>query len=205
MRNGSNVGSAVSSGPVRIEKPQAPTPSYFVPITPARLLDTRTGDGGNIAPLGDAGVHRARRHRCRRRARDRGDGGGHERHRRRRHVAELRVRMAERRGAAGVSNLNYVPGQTVPNLVTVKVGANGKVDLFNSTGWVNVIADVVGYYTTPPARRAAGSRRSRRRACSTPAPAGRRRGRGPGGRRQAIDVQVTGIGGVPASGSPAWR
>ena len=51
----------------------------------------------------------------------------------------------------GVSNLNFVPGQTVPNLVTVKVGANGRVNLFNSSGWAHVIADVVGYYTaTPP-------------------------------------------------------
>jgi hypothetical protein len=44
------------------------------------------------------------------------------------------------------SDLNYVAGQTVPNLVVVKVGANGKVDLFNAAGSVNIIADVVGWY-----------------------------------------------------------
>lgn len=45
-----------------------------------------------------------------------------------------------------VSNLNYVPGQTVPNLVFVKVGAGGKVNLHSSGGPVHVIADVAGYF-----------------------------------------------------------
>ncbi|RKT09527.1 hypothetical protein BX285_6622 [Streptomyces sp. 1114.5] len=46
------------------------------------------------------------------------------------------------------SNVNYQAGQTVPNLVTVPVGANGYVDLYNG-GWgaVDVIADVTGYFT----------------------------------------------------------
>ena len=33
----------------------------------------------------------------------------------------------------GVSNLNFVPGQTVPNLVIAPVGANGKVALYNGS------------------------------------------------------------------------
>ncbi len=45
------------------------------------------------------------------------------------------------------SNVNFVAGQTIPNLVTVPVGANGKVDIFNLTGSVDVIADLSGYYT----------------------------------------------------------
>ena len=55
------------------------------------------------------------------------------------------------------SNLNFVPGQTVPNLVVVPVGANGKVDLYNgSGGTVQLVADVEGYdlgtaATTTPA------------------------------------------------------
>ena len=45
------------------------------------------------------------------------------------------------------SNLNFSAGQTVPNLVTVPVGANGKVALFNrSSGTTHLIADVAGYY-----------------------------------------------------------
>ena len=46
------------------------------------------------------------------------------------------------------SNLNFGPGQTVPNLVTVPVGSDGKVALYNeSTGTSHLIADVTGYYT----------------------------------------------------------
>lgn len=45
-----------------------------------------------------------------------------------------------------VSNLNYVPGHTVPNLVVVKVGAGGKVNLYSSGGPVQVIADVAGWF-----------------------------------------------------------
>ncbi|MFN8040843.1 MAG: M4 family metallopeptidase [Acidimicrobiales bacterium] len=44
------------------------------------------------------------------------------------------------------SNLNFVAGQTVPNLVTVQVGDEGWIEVFNSAGFVNVVADVVGYY-----------------------------------------------------------
>jgi hypothetical protein len=45
------------------------------------------------------------------------------------------------------SNLNFVPGQTVPNRVIVKVGTGGKVDLYNLTGSVDLVADVGGYFT----------------------------------------------------------
>ena len=46
-----------------------------------------------------------------------------------------------------VSNLNPPIGRVTPNLVTVKVGANGKVAINNFGGFVNVIADVAGWYT----------------------------------------------------------
>jgi hypothetical protein len=45
------------------------------------------------------------------------------------------------------SNLNFVPGQTVANLVIVKVGGNGKVAIYNSAGSSDVIADVVGWFS----------------------------------------------------------
>ncbi len=48
-----------------------------------------------------------------------------------------------------VSNLNFAAGQTVPNLVTVKVGGNGKVSAYNLTGSTQVIFDVVGWYGAP--------------------------------------------------------
>ena len=46
------------------------------------------------------------------------------------------------------SNLNFVAGQTVPNLVVAPVGADGKVDLYNgSSGTVELVADVSGYFS----------------------------------------------------------
>jgi hypothetical protein len=44
------------------------------------------------------------------------------------------------------SDLNYITGQTVPNLVVVKLGAGGAIDLYNAFGTTDVIVDVVGWY-----------------------------------------------------------
>ncbi len=44
------------------------------------------------------------------------------------------------------SDLNWTAGLTVPNLVVVKVGADGKIDIYNLAGSTDVIADVVGWY-----------------------------------------------------------
>jgi hypothetical protein len=44
------------------------------------------------------------------------------------------------------SDLNYGRGLTVPNLVVVKLGTNGLIDLYNAYGSVDVIIDVVGWY-----------------------------------------------------------
>ena len=46
------------------------------------------------------------------------------------------------------SNLNFGPGQNIPNLVTVKVGQDGNVVVYNDQGTVDVIFDVVGWFTT---------------------------------------------------------
>ena len=48
------------------------------------------------------------------------------------------------------SSLNWTPGRTIPNAVTVKLGAAGKISIFNLSGDVNVIADVAGYYDAIP-------------------------------------------------------
>jgi hypothetical protein len=47
------------------------------------------------------------------------------------------------------SNLNFVGGQSVPNLAVIPVGIGGKVSIFNFDGNTDVIGDVVGYYTLP--------------------------------------------------------
>ena len=60
-----------------------------------------------------------------------------------------------------VSSLNWTQGRTIANLVTVKLGAAGKISIYNLTGLVDPILDVAGYYTAtspdgftslPPAR-----------------------------------------------------
>jgi hypothetical protein len=46
------------------------------------------------------------------------------------------------------SSLNFTAGWTGANMVTVGVGDGGKVSIFNASGSVDVIADVVGYYNS---------------------------------------------------------
>ena len=45
------------------------------------------------------------------------------------------------------SNLNMVPGRTVPNMVTVGLGAGGQVSIYNASGAVDVLIDVMGYFS----------------------------------------------------------
>ena len=44
------------------------------------------------------------------------------------------------------SNLNFLGGQIIPNLAIVKIGTGGKITLYNNSGLVDVIVDVVGYF-----------------------------------------------------------
>jgi hypothetical protein len=44
-----------------------------------------------------------------------------------------------------VSNLNVTAGQTIPNLVIVRVGTNGKICLSASAG-THLLADITGYF-----------------------------------------------------------
>ena len=46
----------------------------------------------------------------------------------------------------GTSSVNFVPGSTVPNLVTVPLAADGSVEVRNSWGNTHVIVDLLGYY-----------------------------------------------------------
>jgi hypothetical protein len=128
------------------------TPGY-VSVTPARILDTRTGgttvdhlfEGGgalgaqgtiNVNVLGRGGV---------------ANSGVN--------AVVVNVTATNTTGTGFVtvwptgsgrptaSNLNVVPGISVPNLVIVKLGPSGQVSLFNSAGSTDLIADVVGYFT----------------------------------------------------------
>ncbi|MGC2295197.1 MAG: G1 family glutamic endopeptidase [Candidatus Dormiibacterota bacterium] len=46
-----------------------------------------------------------------------------------------------------VSNLNWGPGQTIPNLVIVPIGKpGGQVSFYNAFGTVNIVVDLEGYF-----------------------------------------------------------
>jgi len=47
-----------------------------------------------------------------------------------------------------VSDLNFTRGETVPNLVVVKLGNNATIDLYNALGRTDVVMDLVGYFGT---------------------------------------------------------
>jgi hypothetical protein len=99
-----------------------------------------------------------------------------------------------------ISNLNFVAGQTVPNLVTIAVGNNGKVSVFNATGDTHVLLDVAGYYAT-----AGGTPGSRfvpiepTRILDSRVGVG---GRTLGG-KDSMSLRVAGVGGLPSSGITA--
>ena len=51
--------------------------------------------------------------------------------------------------APNASNVNYVAGQTVPDLVVVPVGSNGQVQLSNlggTAGTIDIVVDLFGFY-----------------------------------------------------------
>ena len=174
----------------------------FSPLSPARILDTRTGLGGvpPLAPGATADVQVT------------GRGGipltgvG---------AVALTVVVTQPTtdgyltafpsGAPRplAANLNFRPGETVSNLVVVPVGHGGRVAMFNAAGSSHVIVDVAGWYATagtatgnagrfeplPPAR-----------LLDTRTGAGGGARLGPGG---TLDLQVSGRGGVPGNGVDA--
>ncbi|MEI6401229.1 MAG: DUF1501 domain-containing protein [Actinomycetota bacterium] len=52
------------------------------------------------------------------------------------------------RGRPLASNLNVDPGQVVPNMVLARLGSNGAASMYNNTGDVDLVGDVMGYFTT---------------------------------------------------------
>ncbi len=96
------------------------------------------------------------------------------------------------------SNLNWVAGDTVPNLVTAKLGAGGAVSLFNAAGSVHVIADVAGWYDDGTSATGAGYHPlTPSRILDT------RNGSGAIAPAAIRELQVSGQGGVPAAGVSA--
>lgn len=102
-----------------------------------------------------------------------------------------------------VSNLNWAPGETVPNLVIVPVGSGGQVNLYNHSGLVDVVVDLEGYFAPEPSASTVGSYAAlnpQRIADTRPDSGSPNAGQtlGPSG---SLSIQVTGAGGVPSSSS----
>jgi Thrombospondin type 3 repeat len=100
------------------------------------------------------------------------------------------------------SNLNFVAGQTVANLVTVGVGADGNITVFNVSGQTHLILDIAGWYGGP----SGGSRYNPltpARILDTRNGTGAPAGKISPNTNLVVDVTDTESSGVPASGVTA--
>ncbi len=132
--------------PPRAAAVSSALPGSYVALSPARLLETRVSEGGTgpVAANGSVDVQVT------------GRGGvpatG---------VGAVLVNVTavtpKFQGylsvyptggtAPNASNVNFVAGQVVPNLVLAKLGTGGKVSIRNaSTGPTEVVVDVAGYF-----------------------------------------------------------
>ena len=174
-----------------------PAASTYQAVTPARILDTRAGTGAARAPVGPGGQIDVT---------VTGVGGvpvsG---------VAAVVLNVTATDVTAQesfltvfpagaprplASSLNMLAGQTVPNLVVARVGAGGKVSIFNNAGSTAVVADVAGWYGVP----GAGGRYTPvapARVLDTRTGTGGTSGKVAGG--TSIDLDVRGVGGLPST------
>ncbi len=118
----------------------------FVSLTPLRLFDTRDGNGGRLGPLGQGETWTF------------GQAGQFG-------IPADATAVAWNLTAVeatvptfitvwpggttrpAASNLNPVPGVTVPNLVISQLGPGGALSMYNNGGSVHLLADLVGYFT----------------------------------------------------------
>ena len=128
-------------------------------ITPERLLDTRTGIGAPVGPVGE-GQTLTVPTRTRFGAFGRVDRAD-ERHGRRTDAWWVPHCVPGRWQRARDVEHQHARGQTVPNLVAVRLGG-GAVSFYNAFGTTHVLADVTAY-----AWRTATSSASLRGGCST--------------------------------------
>ncbi|MFJ4779378.1 hypothetical protein [Streptomyces sp. NPDC088762] len=188
-----------SRGTLTVTPPAGSGQGTYKPITPTRLMDTREGLGVPKAKVGQGGTVTLQ---------VTGTAGipasG---------VTAVVLNVTATDPTAGsyvsvypngttrtsASNLNFVAGQTIPNLVVVPV-VNGKVSFYNNAGSVDLIADVAGYYTTD----GTGSTYkpiTPTRLMDTREGLGVPKAKvGQGG---TVTLQVTGTAGIPASGVTA--
>jgi hypothetical protein len=182
------------------------TGSTYVPVNPARILDTRDGTGAPAAQVGPGGTIEIN---------VLGVGGvpttG---------VTAVALNMTVTRATGPesfltvwpsgtnrptASNLNFSGGPPSTNLVIARVGDGGKVAIFNNLGSTDILADVQGWFATPVAAGATAPGSvyfpiSPVRVLDTRAGLGTPGGAvGQLGTQGTIDLTVAGVGGVPAN------
>lgn len=123
----------------------------FVPLSPTRVLDTRTGAGVPVGPASSVDVSMVGKVPADAVAvalNVTGTGG----------TANTYITVwptgVERPLA---SNVNLAPGETRPNGVVTEIGLDGFVSLYNNAGKTHLIADLAGYYTESTTNTAAYS------------------------------------------------
>jgi hypothetical protein len=103
------------------------------------------------------------------------------------------------------SSLNIAPGQTTPNLVVVKLGSTGLVSLYNYAGNVDLIADVVGWIPIEAGITAVSPARLLDTRSTGQTIDGRSRAQGALGADGVVELPIAGRGGVPTTGvSAVW-
>lgn len=176
--------------PEPVDLPPPPVGASYHPVTPTRILDTRTANtpvgAGGVAELqvtGTAGVPAAGASAVMLNVTVTGPSAN----------SFLTV-FPTGEPRPNASNLNYTPGLTVANAVIAKLGAGGKVSLFNFNGTAHVIVDVAGWFdgvggTTGSRFHPLSPSRILDTRTSSPVPAD-----------TIIDLAVLGKGGLPATG-----
>ncbi len=120
--------------------------SKFVSLSPARVLDTREGTGAPQAPLGRGALSLALA----------GRGGVPSNG-----ASAVLLNVTAVAPTTGTyvtvfptdverpvaSNLNAAAGQVVPNMVIARLGGDGAAAIYNNSGTVDLVADVMGYFT----------------------------------------------------------
>ncbi|MEW1908985.1 trypsin-like serine protease [Kitasatospora sp. NPDC085895] len=174
--------------------------SGYTPVTPTRVMDTRSAGGRTWAPVAGQGGNE--------KVLNLGpDSTGPFKLPQGASAVVLNVTVVNPSTAGFVavepndkakpttSSVNFAAGQTVANLVTAPVGADGKVYLWTTTSDFDAIVDVAGYYSpTSPNKYAP---QTPVRLLDT------RSAGGPLGPGATKDVQITGQNGIPADATAA--
>jgi len=150
-----NGGQTLATSATRsfLRGPVQPTPVYFYPLTPSRILDSRPAPE-QVGPFNTpwSPAQQTRNRTVTNLGGVPANAG----------AVSLNVTVTNASASSFLtlwpagqtkptaSSVNFAANQVVANAVTVKVGAAGAISIFNNSGTVNVLIDVVGYYAPDP-------------------------------------------------------